>query len=178
MDLEEQLQEQLAEQQEALAGVKELLEADPDSEEMAALLDELQTGVCLFHSPAAQRRLHPALHCGYQTAPSPTAGTLVGIRDTEAALLGLKRQRLLQELDALHGGSDQQLELQGEQAGQAATAAEAAAAAAAGAGTGPAAHLQPGATCIFRQTDGRHYWGRVLESAGDSVSVQPLFPTR
>ena len=103
-------------------------------------------------------------------------GTLAGIRDTEAALLGLKRQRLLQELDALHGGSDHQLELQGEQAGQAVTAVEAAAAA--GVGSRPAAQLQPGATCIFRQTDGRHYWGRVLESAGDSVSVQPLFPTR
>lgn len=57
MDLEEQLQEQLQEQQEALAGVKELLEADPDSEEMAALLDELQTGTCLFHSPAALHHL-------------------------------------------------------------------------------------------------------------------------
>lgn len=44
MDLEEQLAEQLAEQQEALAGVRELLEADPGSQETAALLDELQEG--------------------------------------------------------------------------------------------------------------------------------------
>ncbi|PRW59634.1 zinc finger CCCH domain-containing 18 [Chlorella sorokiniana] len=141
MDLEEQLQEQLAEQQEALAGVKELLEADPGSEETAALLSELQDG----------------------------------IRDTEAALLGLKRQRLLQELDALHGGGDQQH--QGAQDGtEGNSAAQAPAVTAPRAGL--ATHLQPSAICIFRQTDGRHYFGRVLESAGESVSLQPLLPTR
>lgn len=44
MDLEAQLAEQLAEQQEALQGVQQLLEADPGSEETAALLEELQAG--------------------------------------------------------------------------------------------------------------------------------------
>lgn len=94
------------------------------------------------------------------------------MRETEAALLGLKRQRLLQEVDALHGGSNQQQ--QGEQGGQPPDTAALAASAA----TEPAAHLRPGAICVFRQTDGRHYFGRVLESQGDSVSLQPLLPTR
>ena len=47
MDLEAQLAEQLAEQQEALQGVQQLLEADPGSEETAALLEELQAGKAL-----------------------------------------------------------------------------------------------------------------------------------
>lgn len=75
MDLEEQLQEQLQEQQEALAGVKELLEADPDSEEIAALLDELQTGTCLFQSCGTASS---ALHVCYQTALSPPLAHLQG----------------------------------------------------------------------------------------------------
>lgn len=178
MDFEEQLQEQLAEQQEALTGVRELLAADPSSE-MAALLAELQEGWFFFfwlrlvlmtaYSAQGDRTaslLWPWAHHICPCMPHP----LPGMRETEAALLGLKRQRLLQELDALHGGSNQQQQ-QGEQGGPPPDTAALAA-------SEPAAHLRPGAVCVFRQTDGRHYFGRVLESQGGLVSLQPLFPTR
>ena len=45
-ELEAELQAQLAEQEEAVVGVKQLLEDDPDSEEIGALLAELQ--VCVW----------------------------------------------------------------------------------------------------------------------------------
>jgi hypothetical protein len=95
-----------------------------------------------------------------------------GIRDTEEALFGLKRQRLLSELDAMQGD------------GNAATAQQQqepdprAGSAGGGAATGPRARPEPGACCVFRHTDGRHYFGRVLETEGTTVWVQLAHPTR
>ena len=98
-----------------------------------------------------------------------------GIRDTEEALFGLKRQRLLSELDAMQGGGNdaaaQQQEQQQEPDPRAGSASG-------GAATGPSAQPEPGACCVFRHTDGRHYFGRVLQAEGTTVWVQLAHPTR
>lgn len=84
---------------------------------------------------------------------------------TEESLLGLKRQRLLGELDALHGGGDAQEQGQ-QQAGG-------------GGGGDSAPGLPPGGACIFRHTDGRHYFGRVLPgSTAAATQLEFMFPTR
>ncbi|KAI3435825.1 hypothetical protein D9Q98_001883 [Chlorella vulgaris] len=148
MDLETELQQQLDEQQEALAGVQQLVqEAGSLDAELADLLADLQAGIA----------------------------------STEDALLGLKRQRLLAELDTLHSGKtgeqaqqqQQQQHHPGEDGG------------ANGGGQGGAADLlPPSSTCIFRHTDGRHYLGRVLPGSNASGSgsgtarVRFLHPTR
>lgn len=125
----------------------------------------------------------PALHAYWHLARhQPTSlhcpcSTLLqeGIKETEAALLGLKRQRLLLELDALHeGGAQQQQQQQQSPADDGAGSGAPTAAAAAA-----APHLQPGSAAVFRHTDGRFYYGRVQSLGSDSVArLQWLFPTR
>ncbi len=141
-ELEAELQAQLAEQQEALEGVRQLLAADPDSAETAELLAELQAGIA----------------------------------ETESALLDLKRQRLLEELDAMHGGASTE---QPPQQQQGWPPDHLPVQQQADGGESPAgSSLQPGSTCVFRHTDGRWYYGAVEGSSNGSLQLRFAFPTR
>ncbi|KAL4422140.1 hypothetical protein ABPG77_006829 [Micractinium sp. CCAP 211/92] len=141
-ELEAELQAQLAEQQEALEGVRQLLAADPDSAETAELLAELQAGIA----------------------------------ETESTLLDLKRQRLLEELDAMHGGASTE---QPPQQQQGWPPDHLPVQQQADGGESPAgSSLQPGSTCVFRHTDGRWYYGAVEGSSNGSLQLRFAFPTR
>ena len=113
--------------------------------------------------------------------PSSEAAALLhelaaGIRDTEEGLFGLKRQRLLSQLDAMQASGDAAAAQQKEQ--QQEGPDPRGGSVGGGAATGPSASHEPGTCCVFRHTDGRHYFGRVLEAGGTTVWVQFAHPTR
>lgn len=98
-------------------------------------------------------------------------------KETEAALVQLKRERLLRQLDAMGaagggaGAPGQGPEEEQQQQEEPPTA--------------PAADgWQPGQRCVFRQADGRFYFGVVLERAegggggGGAVALRFATPTR
>lgn len=144
-ELEAELQAQLAEQQEALEGVHQLLAADPGSAEMAELLAELQAGIA----------------------------------ETESALLGLKRQRLLAELDAMHGGApDEQPQQQEQQQQGWLPDQHGGQQQAEGGGGQPGNGLQPGGMCVFRHMDGRWYHAAVEGGSGGTLQLRFARPTR
>jgi hypothetical protein len=93
-----------------------------------------------------------------------------GVAATEEALLGLKRQRLLAEIDALQGGVEAQQGMQQLQDQLEVVH---------GTQQGPGM-LAPGTLCIFRYSDGRHYFGRLLSIDGRAGTMQMEFvhPTR
>ena len=104
-------------------------------------------------------------------AASLLAELMEGIRDTEEALFGLKRQRLLSELDAMQGSSDAAVPQQQQEADPRAGSGG-------GAATVPSGRHEPGTCCVFRHTDGRHYFARVLRTEGATVWLQFAHPTR
>jgi hypothetical protein len=83
------------------------------------------------------------------------------VQEMEQALLQLKRDRLLRQLDAMTGSSTAAAEHPSSE-----PAAE------------PPAAWESGQQCVFRSTDGRFYLGSIDRLDGETAHLRFAIPTR